>query len=296
MIYFSKTHSESKMKEQNIEFNIPKLAIFAKGAIDESKIGRVSELHYHDELEFLNIQSGKLSCRVDGVDYFAEAGEIIFVNGGIPHETFSYDDSTRYTLVQFRESQFVNTEIRKIIKYSVKFQSWEGAPVRILHSQELSDVLEKIVEECETKARAYEILVRSHILRIIGLLYRDNILYDGEEAFATDAVQKILPALTHINSNYQEDIRLEDMSSLLGFDRSYFCRIFKLATGATFTEYLNFVRICKAEKLLATTNETVLDISADVGFSSVSYFNRIFKKYKNSSPSKYRSAKYCKDI
>ena len=43
------------MKEQNIQFNIPKLAIFAKGAIDENKIGRVCELHYHDELEFLNI-------------------------------------------------------------------------------------------------------------------------------------------------------------------------------------------------------------------------------------------------
>ena len=284
------------MKEQNIKFNIPKLAIFAKGAIQDNKIGRISELHYHDELEFLNIHSGKLSCRVDGVDYFAQKGDIVFVNAGIPHETFSYDDTTRYTLVQFRESQFVNTEIRKIIKYSVKFQSWEGAPVRILHSEDIASALEEIVAECERSARAYEILVRSYVLRIIGLLYRDKILYDGEEAFASDAVQKILPALTHINSNYHEDIRLEDMSSLLGFDRSYFCRIFKLATGATFTEYLNFVRICKAEKLLATTTSTVLDISADVGFSSVSYFNRIFKKYKNSSPSIYRSAKYCNDI
>ena len=284
------------MKEQNIQFNIPKLAIFANGAHSNCATGRISELHFHDELEFLNVQSGRLSCRVDGVDYFAEAGEIVFVNAGIPHETFSYDDKTTYQLVQFREGQFINTEIRRIIKYSVKFQSWDGAPVRILHSEEISDALDAIVRECESAARAYEIMVRSHILRIIGLLYRDKILYDSEAAFASDAVQKILPALTHINSNYNEDITLEDMSSLLGFDRSYFCRIFKLATGATFTEYLNFVRICKAEKLLATTSATVLDISADVGFSSVSYFNRIFKKYKNSSPSIYRSAKYCNDI
>ena len=284
------------MREQNIKFNIPKLAIFAKRDEKNHPHGRVSELHYHDELEFLLIHSGKLSCRVDGLDYYAEAGEIVFVNAGIPHETFSYSSDTRYDLVQFRESQFVNTEIRKIIKYSVKFQSWEGAPVRILHSPEIAAALGAIVTECENERRAYEILVRSYILKIIGLLYRDKILYDGEEVFSTDAVQKILPALTHINANYHEDIRLEDMSSLLGFDRSYFCRVFKLATGATFTEYLNFVRICKAEKLLATTTDTVLDISASVGFSSVSYFNRIFKKYKNSSPSVYRSAKYCKDI
>ena len=284
------------MKAQNIEFNIPKLAIFAKGAHQKNTPGRISELHYHDELEFLNVHSGRISCRVDGQDYFAEAGDIIFVNAGIPHETFSYDPETSYALVQFRESQFVNTEIRKIIKYSVRFQSWEGAPVRIFRSQEISECLESIVKECEDEARAYEILVRSYILKIVGLLYRDKMLYDGEEVFASDAIQKILPVLTRINESYYEDISLEDMSYLLGFDRSYFCRVFKLATGATFTEYLNFVRICKAEKLLSTTTDTVLDISARVGFSSVSYFNRIFKKYKNISPSVYRSAKYCREM
>ena len=83
---------------------------------------------------------------------------------------------------------------------------------------------------------------------------------------------------------------------MMGFDRSYFCRIFKSAIGATFTEYLNFVRICKAEKKLATTSESILEISAEVGFSSVSYFNKIFKKYKNCSPSAYRSTAYCNNM
>ena len=121
-------------------------------------------------------------------------------------------------------------------------------------------------------------------------------MLDTERFFASKEIQKILPALEYVNVNYSDDISLEEASSLLGFEVSYFCRLFKQATGATFTEYLNFVRICKAEKLLATTTDTVLDVSASVGFSSVSYFNRIFKKYKNSSPSVYRSAKYCKDI
>ena len=102
--------------------------------------------------------------------------------------------------------------------------------------------------------------------------------------------------MTYINKNYADDLALEDMSAMLGFDRSYFCRIFKSATGATFTEYLNFVRICKAEKRLSEGNDSILDISAEVGFSSVSYFNKVFKKYRNCSPSLYRSAKYASNL
>ncbi len=146
------------------------------------------------------------------------------------------------------------------------------------------------------KKNAYEIIVRSHIMRIIGLLYRENILSDGEQIFSTATVQKILPTLIYVNQNYSEDINLLKISYMLGFDRSYFCRIFKSVIGARFTEYLNFVRICKPEKKLSSTDESILYISSSVGFSSVSYFNRTFKKYKNCSPSTYRATKYCKNM
>ena len=119
-----------------------------------------------------------------------------------------------------------------------------------------------------------------------------NVLVDTEEFFQTKEVQKILPALEYVNRNYSEEITLEAVSLMLGFDQSYFCRIFKMATGATFTEYLNFVRICKAEKMLSHTDSSILEISETVGFSSVSYFNRVFKKYRNCSPRSYRLAEY----
>jgi AraC-like DNA-binding protein len=105
-------------------------------------------------------------------------------------------------------------------------------------------------------------------------------------------VQKIVPALEYVNKSYAENVTLDTTSAMLGFDPSYFCRMFKSATGATFTEYLNFVRICKAEKLLSRTQKSILDISEEVGFSSLSYFNRVFKKYRNCSPRSYRLAEY----
>ena len=124
----------------------------------------------------------------------------------------------------------------------------------------------------------------------MGALSETGNVYDENKT------EKILPVLSYVNENYNENISLEKASAMLGFEQSYFCRIFKAATGATFTEYLNFVRICKAEKLLAKTSLCILDIALEVGFSSVSYFIRVFKKYKNCSPSHYRRAKYCRNI
>lgn len=57
--------------------------------------------------------------------------------------------------------------------------------------------------------------------------------------------------------------------------------------GNTFTEYLNFVRICKAEHMLRS-GSSISDAAYVVGFSSLSYFNRVFKKYKFCSPSDYK--------
>ena len=256
------------------------------------RIGKVSTLHYHDELEFLPVLSGRFVCQVGGVEYSATAGEVIFVNSGVPHSTFCYDEDTRTALLQFRVSDFQDSEISKIIKYSVRFQGLTDAPVKIIRDERIFRAISDILGENERLERAHDIFIRSSVLYILGLLYREGLLADYEQAYNSKGVQKILPALAYINECYQEDITLEGAAARLNFDPSYFCRIFKQAVGATFTEYLNFVRICKAERLLSRTDRSVLEISEAVGFSSVSYFNRIFKKYRNCSPKHYRLARY----
>ena len=280
------------MKNENIIFNIPNMDVLAMADIIETEPSTLSDPHYHDELEFLPIYRGTLCCKADGVEYVAHGGDIIFVFPGVIHETYCPETDTKWGLLQFRESNYLDTEIRKIIKYSVKFQDLEGAPVRILRSKDLFDSIDMLLSECKEKQKAYDIMTRSYIFRILGILYRENILSNSEETFKSSSVQKILPAIIYINKNFAADISLDVISDMLNFDRSYFCRIFKSATGATFTEYLNFVRVCKAEKKLSSTTTSILSIAYEVGFSSLSYFNKVFKKYKGCSPSAYRNAKY----
>lgn len=286
------------MKNEIVKSNVPNMNVRTIGPPTVRKVrreGLISELHYHDELELICVSEGRMRCTVYGEHYDAGPGEVIFINSRVPHSTAALEP-LRSGLLQFRESDFYDTEITRVIKYSMRFHPETYYPVKVFKNPEIYKAIELLLLEESEKREAYEVFMRSYILRILGLLYRDGVLTDAERVYNTREVQKILPILSYVNTNYAENITLEQASEQLSFDQSYFCRIFKIATGATFTEYINFVRICKAEKLLSRTKESILEISEAVGFSSVSYFNRIFKKYRNCSPRLYRTAKYCPNM
>ena len=278
------------MFNQTIKGNIPNSSIMVSGppSGEPTPEGRASAIHYHDELELIQIYEGEFVCRVADKDYSAKAGQVIFVNSRVPHETFR-TTPCKIGLLQFRESEFSEGELGRIVRYSLRFQSQLSHPVAVFDSAYLFSALEELMREVKKKDPSYEMFVKAGVYRTLGYLYREGVLSDAERLTNTREVQRILPLLSYVNENFAEDITLEKASEMLGFDRSYFCRIFKSATGATFTEYLNFVRICKAEKRLQKTRDSILEVSESVGFSSVSYFNRIFRKYRNCSPSFYRT-------
>lgn len=280
------------MRNEIVKSNVPRVTVCLQ-TNPVIQPGPCSTVHYHDELELLPIYSGEFHCVVGENDYKATAGDIIFVNARVPHSTYVKEVCSQ-ALIQFRETDFIDGEIHRIIKYSARFRDMGGEPVKIIRSEALWRLVESILDESEERDVGYDFFIRAGIFGILGRLYRMGILTNAEEMYLSKDVQKILCALSYINEHYHEDIKLEKVASLERLDRSYFCRVFKAATGATFTEYLNFVRVCKAETMLARTTDSIIEISEQVGFSSVSYFGRIFKRYRGCSPRTYRSAQYVK--
>jgi two-component system response regulator YesN len=69
---------------------------------------------------------------------------------------------------------------------------------------------------------------------------------------------------------------------------SRFMRFFKHATGQSFVSYLNGVRIAKAQALLASTDQSVAQVSHEVGFCDQSYFGLVFRTHAKMSPLEYR--------
>lgn len=91
-----------------------------------------------------------------------------------------------------------------------------------------------------------------------------------------------------INHNYADDLTLESISPLFGYNSAYLGKIFTKKTGVTFNSYLDSIRITQAKKLLTTENLKVYEVATRVGYSNVDYFHIKFKKYVGMSPAVFK--------
>ena len=103
-----------------------------------------------------------------------------------------------------------------------------------------------------------------------------------------DDSRRILKVKNFISKNYQDEIRLPQLSDLAGMSPSAFSRFFKLHTGRNLTEYIIDIRLGAASRMLVDTAQSISEISFKCGFNNLSNFNRIFKKKKGCSPTEFR--------
>lgn len=94
--------------------------------------------------------------------------------------------------------------------------------------------------------------------------------------------------LYYIHHNYRENLKLETIAPLFGYNSSYLGKVFNKRVGVNFTSYVDGVRIEEAKKLLEQNQLKVYEIAKQVGYSNVDYFHKKFKKYVGTSPAEYR--------
>jgi AraC-like DNA-binding protein/ligand-binding sensor protein len=92
----------------------------------------------------------------------------------------------------------------------------------------------------------------------------------------------------YVEEHMADEIDLEHAAHALHVSTFYFCKMFKKTTGLTFTDYLGRVRIERAKALLLDHNKHISEVAYEVGFGSLSHFNRVFKKVAGRSPTEYR--------
>lgn len=99
----------------------------------------------------------------------------------------------------------------------------------------------------------------------------------------------ITRAKEYINEHQADNLRLGHVAKAVNTSTFYFCKMFKKVTGINFTDYLSRVRIEKSKNLLLNPNLRVSEIAFEVGFQSLTHFNRVFKKILGQSPTEYRA-------
>jgi len=92
-----------------------------------------------------------------------------------------------------------------------------------------------------------------------------------------------------IEDHQAEDLSLTDVARAVNASTFYFCKVFKKSTGINFTDYVSRVRIEKAKNLALNPNLRISEIAFEVGFQSLTHFNRVFKRITGMSPTQYRA-------
>ncbi len=228
------------------------------------------------------------------MEYIAECGDILFVNSNTPHSTVDISGNHHYNIIQFDFP--INSD--SLFRYVSRLSSLNDTPCRVFKKWEtITDTLKvhikTVTDEYCDRNDFWQDLVRSSLGSITAILKRSGAISSYIQNKSNE-LEKIRPVIKYIEENYAHSISTASLASLLNHNVSYFCRLFKNATGARPLDYLNFVRTCKAKHLLSK-GKNITDTAYLCGFSSVSYFNRVFKKYNHYAPTSYNKLRKCGD-
>ncbi len=105
-----------------------------------------------------------------------------------------------------------------------------------------------------------------------------------------DYKDRINKVMKYIEENSHQKLNLDKLASVSNFSKYHFTRVFTSLVGVTPVAFLNGKRLQKSVYLLVETDKTILEISNQCGFESVSTFNALFKKHYTKSPSEVRKS------
>lgn len=120
--------------------------------------------------------------------------------------------------------------------------------------------------------------------------------YSLEYNETSTSIQLASKILSYINDNYKTLSSLEQISEHFFITKEYLCRLFKKCIGVTAISYLNSLKLKHACTLLSGTRKSMIDIAAECGFGSSSYFSKLFKDNYHISPLEYRKNNSSNDI
>ena len=211
-------------------------------------------VHWHEEMEFIVVKKGRGLVTLDRESRLLEAGQAVIVLPGQLHG--------------IRQYQQERMEHENII-------------------EEMLECIRKMDELSEQRPRGYPLAVKGWLFQFFFLLFsrvEPTLAEEGREK----SLDKMKRILRRIEVDYGKPLSIKEMAEFSGFSESHFMKFFKNHMGVPFVSYLNDYRLTLAARALAEGQEDVLTVAMDVGFSNVSYFNRLFKKKFRMTPLEYR--------
>lgn len=245
--------------------------------------------HWHQEWEIIRILQGHMTLFINEEEYHMNAGDVILIrndmlHGGTPKDCI-------YECLTF-DLQSLFQNINSVKKYlHLIYRGLLLPNISYLNRQEdIYPIIDELFKVFSSDSGVQEFIVLGNLSRLFGVILhkkyytQSNIGYNG----SSKKVTQIKNVLQYIEAHYSSSLTLQDLSDVVGMSAKYFCRFFHSIIQQTPMDYVNHYRIEEAARMLCSTDWTITAVGLECGFQDSSYFVKIFKKYKGTTPKQYR--------
>lgn len=247
--------------------------------------------HFHSTYEIFYLMSGKREFFIKDRTMVIQEGDIMIIAPNILHRTTNTETPEHERLiVNIHESYMMSVNESYADILQPLFEK-EYLIVRCSLQERLAveELAQQIIQEVQEKKPGFEVYAQTLMMQLLIICCRHLKLTGMEPLeFPSPMHERISEVVRYINNHYTEELSLHLVADKFYVSPYYLSRFFKEATGFTFVEYFNSVRIKEAKKLLEQSSLKVNVIAKKVGFGSVTHFGRVFKSVTGHSPLYYR--------
>ncbi|MGI6733987.1 MAG: helix-turn-helix domain-containing protein [Anaerovoracaceae bacterium] len=258
------------------------------------------DFHYHNEMKMLFVLRGTTNCKIHNVLYTLKEGDLLIVDTLDMHRIFDSSPDI-LTLDMYVDLGFF-TDLYPDIDYMI-FACEDYSKTSTLKYQDLQRKVSVLKHYVAKTALTYfnepnnrqllmdciNDLVFTLVNQFQGFFIEDN-KFKADHGGPNDVdLSRLYKIIKYIYLNYDKKITLEDLSNIVYLNPYYISHLIKNTSGLSFQNFLNYVRLEYAEKMLVENKLTLTQISQSCGFSSLSYFNKCFKAWYNMTPAEYRA-------
>lgn len=238
--------------------------------------------HWHEHIELIYMLNGECDFTCGKNTYPVKAHDLIVVNGNDIHFFENAENNpAEYYCIIISPEFFSDVVFKNVIFAS-----------HIKNDDCISDCFHAIYSEYREKKEGYDIALKGYASILFAHLIRNyKIASFNDSTYGSymDNLERINKVISYIEENYPEKITAQILSEMTYLSEGYFYHYFKNTVGTSLNDYINKVRIKKAANMLKSTDASVTEIAASVGYGDINYFSRIFKKIMKVSPSGFRS-------
>lgn len=253
--------------------------------------------HYHNYLEIGLCVAGNVSVLLNGKRYPASAGTIIVAPKGIHHnQEYSDEQMVYWRYLVINEDYLAHVVPERFRQPIASFiESISGTGLFLSSDATGAAALIQMMFDLRRQdgdVSGAELELCTMLLMMLFARHGENAaLSTGGEPVDAQLRQPIEAALAYVYEHYKEDIPISALARSCSMSESYFRKQFLKIMGQSPLEYVNAYRIHRSMNLLRTTSDSIQNIAARSGFSSIAAFNRNFRRFAGVSASEWRREK-----